>query len=393
MALQDIINNFNKKKEPNSFLPTNEQGLDVQADTTPGIPEIKNGQTAQENKEAASSSAMPTVKYPNKPESMSDNDYEHLMSIGYSPEAISNYTKPYDPSINGNYLQRIFESSVPKPSAPDEKKVRNAKLVSTIADSLGLLSQMWSYGKGANVQKRDSSNTALSKTEEREKDLRNIYLQQQNKYNDGMYNARLNDFLKGLEDYNNGRKGIQGAITSKRKSDLESAKFAFDMTYREAILNGKDADRALKEAQIAEQSELNRLKFEEQKRHNKTSEGISSMNAQSNRMRANVSVNKSAGGTSKSIPFFFKDGTNVNIPDNIWKANYPVLIDILVGNGVPTPMSWFDKSPTASQAEYFIKQNKDRLPEEARSWLKEISKMNPSEYGDSETNSDEFEDY
>lgn len=391
MALQDIVNNYNKKKGANSFLPTNEQNLEAQADVSPVAPEIKNGQTAQENKQAASPSVMPTVKYPNKPESMSDGDYEHLMSVGFSPEAISGYTKPYDPLTNGNYLQRIFESSVPKPSAPDEKKIRNAKLVSTIADSLGLLSQMWSYGKGAHVEKRDQSNTALSKTGDREKDLRNIYLQQQNKYNDGMYNARLNDFLKGLEEYNNGRKGIQGAIASKRKSDLESAKFAFDMTYREAILAGKDADRALKEAQMAEQTELNRLKFEEQKRHNKTSEGISGMSAQTNRMRADAYVNKTAsGGVTKSIPFFFKDGTNVNIPDNIWKANYPVLIDILVGSGVSTPISWFDKSPTASQAEYFIKQNKDRLPDEARNWLKEISSMNPSEYGNE---GDDFEDY
>lgn len=265
MVLQDIANNYNnKRKRANSFLPTNEQDLDTQADVSPIAPEIKNEQTAQENREAESSNAMPTVKYPNKPELMSDGDYEHLMSVGFSPEAISNYTKPYDPSTNGNYLQRIFESSVPKPTAPDEMKMRGARIVSGIGDALGLISQMVSAGKGAYMKERDYNSSALAQTAAKEKELSNIYLQQHNKYNDGMYNARLKDFLKGLDDYNNGRKGIQGVLAAKQKLDQAGEQFKEKQRYAYEKLAqdqaNKDKDYELRkqntESQIAQRKAL-----------------------------------------------------------------------------------------------------------------------------------------
>lgn len=263
MALQDIVNK--KKKGANSFLPNNEQDLDTLADVSPIAPEIKNEHTAQENKEAESSNAMPTVKYPNKPESMSDSDYEHLMSVGFSPEAISNYTKPYDPSTNGNYLQRLFESSVSKPTAPDEKKMRSARIVSGIGDALGLISQMWSAGKGAYVKERDYNSSALAQTAAKEKELSNIYIQQQNKYNDGMYNARLKDYLKGLDDYNNGRKGMQGVLSVKQKLDEITRQFKEKQRYAYDKLDQE-------KAKTDQANQLARDKFGESVRHNKAME-------------------------------------------------------------------------------------------------------------------------
>lgn len=290
MALQDIVNKYNQNKGANSFLPTNEQDLDTQADASPIAPEIKNEQTAQENRQAESSNAMPTVKYPNKPGSMSDDDYEHLMRVGFSPEAISNYTKPYDPSTNGNYLQRIFESSVPKPTAPDEKKMRGARIVSGIGDALGLISQMWSAGKGAYMKERDYNSSALAQTAAKEKELSNIYLQQQNKYNDGMYNARLKDFLKGLDDYNNGRKGIQGVLAAKQKLDQAKRQFEEKQRYAYDKL-AQDKDKADQANQLA------RDKFGESVRHNKTmeSQGWARVQDAKNRTSAYVK-NISSGG-------------------------------------------------------------------------------------------------
>ncbi|NDW19420.1 hypothetical protein D0T53_10940 [Dysgonomonas sp. 216] len=243
--LEDIVNKYNQKKGANSFLPINEQDLDTQADVSPIAPEIKNEQTAQENKEAESSNAMPTVKYPNKPESMSDGDYEHLMSVGFSPEAISSYTKPYDPSTNGNYLQRIFEDSVPKPTAPDEKKMRGARIVSGIGDALGLISQMVSAGKGAYMKERDYNSSALAQTAAKEKELSNIYLQQQNKYNEGFHNARLKDFLMGLENHNRERKELQDILTNKHKIYEAKRQFNEKMEYNKSEQDRKqtNADR------------------------------------------------------------------------------------------------------------------------------------------------------
>ncbi len=243
-----------------------------------------------EKVEAAQSDAMPTIKYPNKPESMSDGDYEHLMSVGFSPESISNYTKPYDPSTNGNYLQRIYESSIPKPAVPDEKRMRGARIVSGIGDALGLISQMWSAGKGAYMKERDYESSALGRTAGKEKELRNIYLQQQNKYNDGMYNARLKDFLKGIDDYNNGKKGIQGVLAAKQKLDQageqfkEKQRFAYDKLEQDK----EKADQA---------NQLARDRFGESVRHNKAmeSQGWARVQDAKNRTSAYVK-NISSGG-------------------------------------------------------------------------------------------------
>lgn len=281
MALQDLVNNFNKKKKgANSFLNNNEQNLDTLADVSP----------VQENREAESSNAMPTVKYPNKPESMSDGDYEHLMSVGFSPEAISNYTKPYDPSTNGNYLQRLFESSVPKPTAPDEKKMRGARIVSGISDALGLISQMWSADKGAYMKERDYNSSALAQTAAKKKELSNIYIQQQNKYNDGMYNARLKDYLKGLDDYNNGRKGIQSVLSAKQKLDQAGKEFKEKQRYAYDKL-------AQEKAKTDQANQLARDKFGESARHNKAmeSQGWARVQDVKNRTSAYVK-NISSGG-------------------------------------------------------------------------------------------------
>lgn len=295
MALQDIVNKYNQNKGANSFLLTNDQDLEGQAQVAPAISEIKSEQTAQENKDVASSNAMPTVKYPSKPETMSDGDYEHLMNVGFSPDAISNYTKPYDPSTNGNYLQRIFENSVPKPTALDDKRIKGAKIVSGIGDALGLISQMWSAGKGAYVKERDFNSSALAQTAAKEKELSNIYMQQQNKYNDGMYNARLKDFLTGLDDYNNGRKGIQGALAAKQKADQaadqfkEKQRFAYDKLVQDQT--NKDADRKIKE---------DNLKSMDRHRKAMEAQGWSRVADSRNRTAAYVKKMSSGGSGSNS---------------------------------------------------------------------------------------------
>ncbi|MDR0824948.1 MAG: hypothetical protein LBN74_07615 [Prevotella sp.] len=400
MAILDNIFNDNK----NSFYPTNDQDLEEEATNMPEIPVTK--ASDQDNKQPAEIIQKDVTAFPVQPYAThthptaaaapqppaknkwgyTESDMDTLLRGGVTPEKLEYYSN-FDPLKHGNFYQYIYGSSVAKPTAPDQEHINRVKLMGTIGDSLGLLAQMWSAGKGAHIKERDYKNSASAQIADKEKDLKKLYLQQQDKYNAGMYNAKVNDIKKALNDYADWRKNIQGLLAAKQKQDLAQAKQEFDIAYKTAILQGKSEQQALNEAKQKETAKLNQLKFEEQKRHAKRMEGIQGMNAQTGRMRANADIEykKNGGGkgaSGKIIPFFFQDGTNVNVPEAVWKANYPVLIDILTDKGVRTPGSWDSKPPTAPQAEYFIKQNKDKLPQEAKDWLKEISQMNPAEYGD-----------
>jgi hypothetical protein len=320
----------------------------------------------------------PGVKYPDKPNVLSDSEYERMIAGGLSPEAISSTfnVKPYDPSKNVGFLENIYKASMPAPAAVDEKKVRTAKLISGVGDALGLLGQLFTASRGAHVRDRDFKSSALGQTLERENAMRKLYLQRMTNYNTGLNRARTEDYIRGANEYSAQQKAVRDALENIRKSDATAAKNAADMAYKKAILDGKDKDRALKESQAAERKELDRLKFEETQRHNKKTEGISGMNAQTSRMRANTSGSKSAsGGTTKSVPLFFDDGDRIDVPESVWKANQPALIKELENAGANVPYEWISggKQPTAAQMDAFVKQHKDRLSPQTRKWLKNIS--------------------
>ncbi|GAB6119218.1 hypothetical protein [Dysgonomonas termitidis] len=282
MILDDILVK-DKKKGVNTFLPVDEQELAVNSkqlavnshqltegfdnlqattgqngDNLPATGQQYEGVTAARQSNllangsnpAAGTATRQAVKYPNKPQGLNDGEYEHLLKY-FTPEALIRFTAPFDPDAGENILQRYYESAIPKPVAPDEKKVRNAQLIASIADGIGLLSQMYSYGKGAHVEKRDYSQSALSQATGRAKELENRYMQQSARYNDGLFNARLKDFQRMLDDYNTGKKGIQGVLAAKQKLDQAQAQFedkqrlAYDKLAQEQA--NKDKDRKVRE--------------------------------------------------------------------------------------------------------------------------------------------------
>ena len=255
--LEDIIN---RNKGAQSLLTNDE--LQEQAQTTPAVvasmPEVQT-ESKQDNVEAAKSESLPEVKFANKPTGLSDSEYEHLLKYN-TPEQIASYTAPFDPTKE-NYLQRLYKSSTPQPVAPDEKKIRNAQLAASIGDGIGILSQMFSAGKGAYMKERDYKQSASSQVEGRAKELQDRYLQQSTQYSSGLFNARLKDFQKALEDYNNGRKGIQDVLAAKRKLDWdiqeakvkqanEDRKYGLDVLKAENTAKNIDSQIAQREAYV-----------------------------------------------------------------------------------------------------------------------------------------------
>jgi hypothetical protein len=184
--------------------------------------------------------------------------------------------KNLDPTKNS--YEQIYQSSVLKPTEPDENKIQKAKLAGSIGDALGLLSQMWTYGKGAHVEKRDYNNSAMAKADAKERELRNLYMQQQDKYNTGLYNARMGDLKRDIDDWNNERKGIQDILDAKQKQDWEkeqfNAKQQFGYDKLKQDQGNKDRDYELKKQNNENLDTYRKNNLAETVRTHKAHEGI-----------------------------------------------------------------------------------------------------------------------
>lgn len=306
MALIDDILNRNKK---NSFYPTNDQDLEQEATNMPEIPVTK--ASDQDNKQPSEiiQTQQESTPVTGNKWGYSQSEMDALSKAGYTPDKLEHFLSDFDPTKGENFLQRIYDASMPKPTAPDEKQLKRARLIGSIGDSLGLLSQMWSAGKGAHVKERDYKNSASAQIADNEKNLRALYLQQQNKYNDGLYNARLKDLLKSLDDYNNGKKGIQGVVAAQKKFDQAQAqfedkqRFAYDKLAQDQ--QNKDADRKIKEDN---QKSLDR--------HRKAMEAQGWSRVADSRNRTSAYVKKmSSSGTGKNSNYQMIFGANPNDKD------------------------------------------------------------------------------
>lgn len=302
-SILDNILNKNRNKDANSFLPADEQNLEEQVSNTPIVADGGKSVTTQENVQSEQSVAQPEVKYPNKPQALNDGEYEHLLKY-YSPEAISNFSAPFDPSKGENILSRYYQSTIPKPTAPDEKKLRNRRTIAGIADGVGMLSQMISGGSGAHMRERNDS--ALSKVADMDKEEQNKYLQMSQRYNDGLFQSRLKDFQTALNDYNNGRKGIQGVMATKQKLD-EAARQADAKSQYNYTKLAQDQANKDKDLDIKAKNQ------ESMDRHRKTMEaqGWSRVTDSRNRTSAYVKKMSSSGsGKNSSYQMIFEANPN-----------------------------------------------------------------------------------
>lgn len=247
MAILDDILLKNKNSGANSFLPVNDNSLD--STDNPPEPNVKN--EAESGNTAPQLPATPEMKYPNKPSALNDSEYEHLLKFS-TPEAISKAYAPFDPEKGDNLFERYYSMTASKPTPPDEKKMRNKRLIADIADGAGMLAQLISASSGAYMRERNDSTSAKVKQVQ---DLdKNKYLQLSQRYNDGMYQARLRDFQRNLDDYNANRKGLEGALTAKNKLDAATAqaqgKLAYDYEKLRQDQVNKDKDFDLKKRNI-----------------------------------------------------------------------------------------------------------------------------------------------
>jgi len=305
-VLDNILQN---RKGGQSFYPTSDQDLEAEATNLPDIPETR--ASDQDNKQPAEviQTQQDVTPPPANKWGYSQSEIDTLEKAGYTPDKLERYLSDFDPAKGDNFLSRIYESSMPKPTAPDEKTLKRNRIIAGVADGLSMLSQMYSAGKGAHMRERDFNQSAIAGQAAQERNLRNIYLQQANRYNDGLVNAKTKDFLQALENYRNGRKGIQGVVAAQKKLDQAQAqfedkqRFAYDKLAQDQ--QNKDADRKIKEDN---QKSLDR--------HRKAMEAQGWSRVADSKNRTSAYVKKmSSSGTGKNSNYQMIFGANPNDKD------------------------------------------------------------------------------
>ena len=216
---QSILDNLLQKRKEVNAAQTQQQQDPLIPPVTPINPANLNLQDNVTKFETKKDVIAPTVN-----EFGYDPDTQaYLDKNGFTIDRLKKLAN-FDPTKGDNFLSHIYESSIPKPVAPDEKALKNKRTIAGVADGLSMLAQMYSAGKGAHMRERDFNQSAIAGRATQEKNLRDLYLQQSNRYNDGLLNARTKDFLLALEEYKEGKKGVREVLKT----------LAADKKYKEA---------------------------------------------------------------------------------------------------------------------------------------------------------------
>jgi len=257
-----------------------------------------------------------------------------------------------------------------QPAPIDEKRLDRNRMWGSIGESVKALAQILGAHFGAHVQLNKPGSSLTDYFLNEEKQLRDMYDKKMNAYKSLVLQTALNEYNRKLEDEK-----------TQKLWDRQDKIHAEDLTWRENQSKQQAKDRAdletLKQMYLNDPNSFNNKyktqQLEEQKRRNSAS--ISQGWVTANAAKQNAETNKekaikSIESPGKIVPLVFKDGTTINIPENTWKANAPVLVDILSDSGVETPVTWTITSPNFQQMENFVKRNKDKLPKEAINFLK-----------------------
>jgi len=118
---------------------------------------------------------------------------------GYDPARLD-YLYSYNPDKDGP-VTNIFNRIYTPPKTVDEKKVKQARIAASIGDALGILSQMWSAGKGAHVKPVTYEQTASGRLNNNKKEMDNLYEQRLDRYNNQKYSAALQDYSHWLNEH------------------------------------------------------------------------------------------------------------------------------------------------------------------------------------------------
>jgi hypothetical protein len=135
----------------------------------------------------------------------------------------------YDPNDTTPILQKIYESTKKKPKPLSEDGLKAARIAASLGDTFGSLAEMVGAHNGAHISKRDNSLSNTDSNDKKEKDLRNLYLQQQDAYDNGDVNAKIRDYEEQSGTFDKNRaeaiQYVRQSLAAQAQAAVEQQKF------------------------------------------------------------------------------------------------------------------------------------------------------------------------
>ena len=177
--------------------------------------------------------------------------YERL-SKHFTPEEIE-YFYNFNPQ-NDNFLTDLYKSTIEKPEKPDEKQIKRNRLWGIIGEGLGLVSQVASHSSGAYMRERQP--TAIDAIDKRQQQLHDLYIKQRDRYEQGLFNAGQQDYLRNLQMRMRGRQQADALYNNQLKLEQEQEKARQAMKFKEKELEERKRAKRASEADKAERRRM-----------------------------------------------------------------------------------------------------------------------------------------
>ena len=178
----------------------------------------------KENVQQGAPNQAEQVVYDNKPESWNDEQYEAVRGLGYTDDQIAQMFSGPDPqNLMNGIFSSIFKNNTPEPRVPDEKTLKRQRAIAGLGDTLSLVSQMAGSAMGARPRERKWEESATARLNANQKELYEKYLAESDRYNRGLVNAHMQDYLQGKQDWMQTRSNIQNALQSVNEQRIKQA--------------------------------------------------------------------------------------------------------------------------------------------------------------------------
>lgn len=258
--------------------------LNLQQPDEPPVVQVQERQTTGQQAQSAVTKPV-TLSW------MSDDEYAEQSRI-MSPDQLARVYSNYDPQSADPIYQNLYKSTQRQPTVPDDRRRKAASTIAGITDALGLVVQGVTGAKDGLIPLQNQTVTQNNNAYERR--MRDIYRQENDRYNSGLFSAAMRDIELGRQGHQADRSKLLGMLDNyrKRKSD--------------AAIAAEKA--ALDRYKFEEGQKTQRERNQESARHNKAIEGISSRNADTNASRAvTYSQNSTGKGSGVSTPKGYVD--------------------------------------------------------------------------------------
>ena len=173
---------------------------------------------------------------------LTKENYDDAIAGGID-EATLKAVHGYDPNNPDPVMSQIWSANKKKPTPLSEEGLKAQRIASSLGDTFGSLAEMFAAGRGAHV-KANQGATNTEKAALKERDMRRLYEQQLDQFEDGEIKAKMSDFQNAENNYRLGRSEIQKAIqTSKstrwNKSKLDQSQSNTDREYNRKLESDK----------------------------------------------------------------------------------------------------------------------------------------------------------